>query len=29
MGKMKIEGDVTLAGDLLERLVTKLGGKRP
>ena len=29
MGKMKIEGDVTLAGDLLERLVTKLGGRRP
>jgi len=29
MGKVRIEGDVTLAGDLLERLVTKLGDKRP
>ncbi|MDM7999512.1 MAG: phosphotransferase [Dehalococcoidia bacterium] len=29
MGKIKIEGDITLAADLLERLVAKLGGKKP
>jgi putative sterol carrier protein len=28
MGKLKIEGDITLSVDLLERLVTKLGGKK-
>jgi len=28
MGKLKIEGDITLSADLLERLVTKLGGKK-
>jgi putative sterol carrier protein len=29
MGKLKIEGDITLSGDLLERLLAKLGGKKP
>lgn len=29
MGQIKITGDVTLAADLLERLVTKLGGRKP
>lgn len=29
MGHIKIEGDVTLAGDLLERLLVSLGGRKP
>jgi NAD(P)-dependent dehydrogenase (short-subunit alcohol dehydrogenase family) len=29
MGKLKIEGDITLSADLLERLLAKLGGKKP
>jgi len=29
MGKLKIEGDITLSGDLLERLLAKLGEKKP
>ena len=29
MGKLKIEGDITLSGDLLERLLAKLGGEKP